>query len=130
MWASLPKYSGPELTVRGGAATEFADHIVPAVVIAVASVVALLAWRRPTGPGLVPFFCAALVLLCGFWMLATHWQLLLQATRDEAPWPGAIYHNAAAIAEFGFGLLWTVSHWGDLSAAMEEDDKKRAASAG
>jgi hypothetical protein len=62
-------------------------------------------------------------------MVATHWQLILQATRKQAPWGGAIYHTTAAVAVFGFGLLWTMSHFPDLSSAMAEDDRRRAAAA-
>lgn len=126
VWATLPKYSGPTLTVKGGATTEFVDHIVPGVVTAACCLIAI-ASQRGGRKTLAPFFCAAFVLLCGLWMVATHWQLIFQATRDEAPWAGAIYHTTAAVAVFGFGLLWTVMHWPDLSAAMAEDDRKRAA---
>lgn len=129
VWATLPKYSGPALHVKGGAATEFVDHIVPGIVIAVASLVCIAFWQRAKGPGLVPFSCGALALLCGLWMVATHWQLILQATRNQAPWAGAIYHTTAAVAVFGFGLLWTMSHWPDFAAAIAEDDRKRAAAA-
>ena len=129
LWATLPKYSGPKLTIKGGASTEFVDHIIPGILVGVSSIAALLARRRPQGPGLVPFTAAALTLLAGFWMVATHWQLIRQATQDQAPWAGAIYHTSAAAAVFGFGLLWSVVHWPDLSAAMAEDDRKRAAAA-
>lgn len=128
LWATLPKYSGPTLTVKGGATTEFVDHIVPGLLVGLMSVLVLLARRRPQGPGLVPFTAAALTLLAGFWMVATHWQLIRQAINHEAPWDGAIYHTSASLAVFGFGLLWTVTHWPDLSDAMAEDDRKRAAS--
>ncbi len=130
-WATLPKYSGPKLTVKGGAATEFVDHIVPGLLVAVMCVAALAARRRPQGPGLVPFTAAATTLLAGFWMVATHWQLIRQAMMDppQAPWAGAIYHTTAAVAVMGFGLLWAVLHWPDLSDAMAEDDAKRAAAA-
>lgn len=127
LWATLPKYSGPKLTVKGGAATEFVDHIVPGVLVALMCVLVLLARKRPQGPGLVAFTAAAVTLLAGFWMVATHWQLIRQALQEEAPWAGAIYHTSASLAVFGFGLLWCVIHWPDLSEAMAEDDRKRAA---
>jgi hypothetical protein len=132
LWATLPKYSGPALTVKGGDFTEFIDHVVPGIVVAIASLAALLAWRRKgeKGHGLVPFAAAAVTLLSGFWMVATHFPLVLQATRGEAPWAGTVYHSTASIAVFGFGLLWTVSHWPDLSDAMAEDDARRAGQAG
>lgn len=127
LWATLPKYSGPKLTVKGGAATEFVDHIVPGLLVGLMCLIVLAARRRPQGPGLVPFTAAAVTLLAGFWMVATHWQLIRQAINHEAPWAGAIYHTSASLAVFGFGLLWSVVHWPDLSEAMAEDDRKRAA---
>jgi len=126
-WATLPKYSGPKLTIKGGATTEFVDHIVPGILVGLMCLLVLAARRRPQGPGLIPFTAAAVTLLAGFWMVATHWQLIRQAINDEAPWAGAIYHTSASLAVFGFGLLWSVTHWPDLSAAMAEDDAKRAA---
>ncbi len=126
-WATLPKYSGPKLTIKGGATTEFVDHIVPGLLVALMSLIVLAARRRPQGAGLTSFTAAAVTLLCGFWMVATHWQLIRQAINDEAPWAGAIYHTSASLAVFGFGLLWAVVHWPDLSQAMAEDDAKRAA---
>lgn len=138
LWATLPMYSGPALTVKGGDLTEFIDHVVPGIIVAIASLAALLAWRRK-GPALrdpnakqslVPFAAAAVTLLSGFWMVATHFPLVMQATRGEAPWAGTVYHATASLAVFGFGLLWTVSHWPDLSTAMEEDDARRAGQTG
>lgn len=126
LWATLPKYSGPKLTVKGGAATEFVDHIVPGVLVGLMCLLALAVRKRAGGPGLVPFTAAAVTLFAGLWMVATHWQLVRQAAQDQAPWAGAIYHSAAALAVFGFGMLWSVVHWPDLSAAMAEDDAKRA----
>lgn len=127
LWATLPKYSGPKLAVKGGSTTEFVDHIIPGILVALMCLLVLFARKRPQGPGLVPFAAAAVTLLAGFWMAATHWQLLRQAIHHEAPWDGAIYHCSASLAVFGFGLLWTVAHWPDLSEAMAEDDRKRAA---
>ena len=131
VWATLPKYSGPALTVKGGDLTEFIDHVLPGIVVALASLAALAAWRRKDarGPGLIPFSAAAVTLLSGFWMVATHFPLVMQATRGEAPWAGTVYHATASIAVFGFGLLWAVSHWPDLSDAMAEDDARRAGQA-
>ena len=132
LWATLPKYSGPKLTIKGGAATEFVDHIVPGLLVLVMCLLVLAARQRPQGPGLVPFTAAALTLLSGFWMVATHWQLIRQAMQHppQAPWDGAIYHTSAAVAVFGFGLLWAVVQWPDLSDAMAEDDAKRASTTG
>ena len=110
-WASLPKYSGPALNTSASA--EMASHIIPAVVILLASLVAILAGKRPQGPGALRLIAGMVVLLSGMWMLATHLPLVAQATRDEAPWPGTIYHSASALAVFGLGLLWATVTWSE-----------------
>lgn len=121
-WATLPQYSGPALNTE--ASKEVADHIIPAVLVAAACLAALALKHRGEGPGLTRFFAGMVVLLAGFWMLATHLPLVVQAFGDDAPWPGTIYHASSALAVFGLGLLWTVFHWSDL-AAMEALEKAR-----
>ena len=119
LWATLPKYSGPTLVT--GPSKEVVDHIIPGIVVFVASVAALGASRRPVrpdaGPGITAFVAGLVILLAGFWMVATHVPLLFQAARGDAPWDATIYHSSAAFAVFGFGLIWTMAHWGDLAAA-------------
>jgi hypothetical protein len=118
LWASLPQYSGPKLSVEP--AKEVADHIVPAVVVLVASLAGILASRRPNGPGALRFLAGMGVLLAGLWMMATHLPLVAQALRGEAPWPATIYHTSSALATFGLGLLWATATWpeaGDETAA-------------
>ena len=127
-WATLPKYSGPFLNTED--LTETVDHILPGILVLIVSVVALLASRKasPDRPTALPFFCGMAVLLAGFFMLATHVPLILEATRGEAPWDATVYHSSSAAAVFGLGLLWTVMHWSDLGAIeAAEADKKAAA---
>ncbi len=108
-WASLPQWSGPQLNVE--ASKEVVDHIFPAVVVALASILGIYASRRPQGPGALRFMAGMAVLLAGLWMMATHLPLVAQAMRDEAPWPATIYHNSSALAVFGLGLLWSTVTW-------------------
>ncbi len=121
LWASLPKYSGPTLNVEP--AKEVADHVIPAVLVLVASVVGILAGRRARGPGALRFLGGMAVLLAGLWMMATHLPLVAEAMRGEAPWPATIYHTSAALAVFGLGLLWATVTW------SEADDTRRPAPA-
>ncbi len=120
IWASLPQWSGPKLNVSASA--EVVDHIIPAVFVVLASVVAILAGRRAQGPGALRLMAGMVVLLAGLWMLATHLPLVAQATRDEAPWPATIYHTSSALAVFGLGLLWSVITWSEA-----DDDAEHAA---
>jgi hypothetical protein len=111
LWASLPQWSGPKLNVA--AATEVADHIIPAIIVVLASIVGILAGRRAQGPGALRLIGGMFVLLAGLWMMATHLPLVAEATRDEAPWPATIYHTSAALAVFGLGLLWATVTWSE-----------------
>ncbi len=118
-WASLPQWTGPKLNVA--ASTEVVDHIIPAVFVVLASVVAILVGHQPQGPGALRLMAGMVVVLAGLWMLATHLPLVAQATRDEAPWPATIYHTSSALAVFGLGLLWSAATWSEA-----DDDAERA----
>ena len=114
LWASLPKYSGPRLSVSSS--KEFADHIVPAVIVLLASIAGIAASRRPQGPGAIRFIAGMAVLLAGLWMMATHIPLVSQTARggpDAASWAATIYHTSAALAVFGLGLLWATVTWSE-----------------
>jgi hypothetical protein len=111
LWASLPQWSGPKLNVA--ASTEVVDHIVPAVMVVLASLVGIMAGRRAQGPGALRLIAGMCVLLAGLWMMATHLPLVSQASRGDAPWPATIYHTSAALAVFGLGLLWSTVTWSE-----------------
>ena len=121
-WATLPQWSGPKLNVE--ASKEIADHIVPGVVVLLASVVGILAGRRPQGPGALRFMGGMAVLLAGLWMMATHLPLVAEALRDESPWPATIYHTSSALAVFGLGLLWSTVTWSEAGAESEPGPAK------
>lgn len=108
-WAVLPRYAGPALDTSDR--VEVADHVVPGVVVAVASVAVLAGrWRRGTGP---VFGAGLVVVLAGSWMTATHGPLLAQAARDEVGWGAAAFHTAPGLAVLGAGLAWVAWHWRD-----------------
>jgi hypothetical protein len=122
VWASLPQYSGPKLYVE--ASKEIADHIIPAILVLLASIVGIMAGRRPQGPGALRLIAGMAVLLAGLWMMATHIPLLLQTMRgdeDAASWAATIYHLSSALAVFGLGLLWSTVTW------AEADDSNQPA---
>ena len=124
LWASLPQWSGPKLNVE--ASKEVADHIVPAIVVLLASLAAMAAGRRAKGPGAFRFMAGLGVLLAGLWMMATHLPLVFEAMRDESPWPATIYHTSSALAVFGLGLLWATVTWseaGDEGQPAAKADK-------
>lgn len=107
VWALLPPYTGPALNTE--ARVEIADHVVPGLVVIVASGATLLVqgWARRSG---IMFATGLLVTLAGFWMTATHVPLLAQATRDEAPMGAAVYHTLPGLAVTALGLVWAARH--------------------
>ena len=117
IWASLPRYSGPKLNVAQS--TEVVDHVIPAIVVLVASIAGIIASRRAQGPGAIRFLGGMAVLLAGLWMMATHLPLVAEATRGDAPWPATIYHTSAALAVFGLGLLWATVTWAEAGEASK-----------
>lgn len=105
-WALLPRYVGPalELGPRGDQ-LEFVDHTVPGALVIVLSLAALLLVRL-TAAGTLLFGSGLLIVLAGLWMDATHLPLVLQALRDQAPWPATLHHSLPGVAILLFGILW------------------------
>ena len=120
VWASLPQYSGPKLSVSSS--KEIADHIIPAVLVFLASIVGVLAGRRAQGPGALRLIAGMAVLLAGLWMMATHIPLVAQTMRggdDAASWAATIYHFSSALAVFGLGLLWSTVTWAEADDSSQ-----------
>lgn len=118
VWAALPPYSGPSLAATARA--EVVDHVVPAVVLLIVSLVALLGARRASGPGTLLLAGALVAALCGLWMTATHLPLVVQAARQGGiSWAAVTYHSVPSLAVLAFGLLWTVRSWVDADAVSE-----------
>lgn len=106
-WALLPPYTGPALNTA--ARVEFADHVVPGVLVLAISIVSLLMARRDNADQLL--FGAGLgVVLAGFWMVATHLPLVLQATRQQAPWGATLYHSTPGVAVLVLGVVWALTY--------------------
>lgn len=104
-WALLPRYGGPRLELGPrGDQLEFVDHVVPGAVVIVASLLALVLARRVV---LGPLFAVGLaIVVAGLWMDATHLPLVLQATRDEAPWGATLHHSLPGLAVLLLGIGW------------------------
>jgi hypothetical protein len=113
-WALLPPYTGPALNTA--AQVEFADHVVPGVVVVVISAIALAVARRADADRFM--FAAGLgIVLAGFWMTATHLPLVLQATREQAPWGATVYHSLPGVAVLMLGVVWAAFYRADPPAA-------------
>lgn len=106
-WALLPPYTGPALNTA--ARVEFADHVVPGIVVVAISILTLLTGRRGRGDQLL--FAAGLgVILAGFWMTATDLPLVMQAARAEAPWSATVYHSLPGLAVLVLGVTWALRY--------------------
>ena len=110
--AVLPPYTGPEIGTSDR--VEVADHVVPAVLMAVLALVALVRGRRPA-TGLFPLVAGLGITLAGLWMTATHVPLVAQATRDEVTYGTAAYHTVPGLVVLALGLVWVVTHWSDAA---------------
>jgi len=109
--ATLPVLVGPHLNTAR--AVEIADHLVPGLVVLLASVAVLAMNRSAPVSGVVMLAVGMVVSLAGLWMVATHVPLVAQAARHEAPWGATIYHSASAVLVLAFGLAWTWASWAD-----------------
>ena len=97
-WAAVIPYLGRAvgLTVDVAARVEFVDHVVPGVIVVLIGTWLVLLARRPAGRGdLTSLVAAGLAFLAGFWTLATHVPLLVEAARGLAPWGAALLHASA-----------------------------------
>lgn len=112
-WALLPPYSGPALNTE--MRVEVADHLVPGIVVLVASLAAPVLTGRARTPQ-VMLFAGLAVLLAGLWMTATHVPLVAQALRDEAPVAGTLYHVVPSVAVAFLGTMWAGRFWGATTA--------------
>ena len=110
--AVLPPYTASDI----GTSTrvEVADHVVPAVLMVLLSLVAL-ARRRDPAPGMFPLVAGLGVLLAGLWMTATHLPLVAQARRDEVDAGIAAYHTIPGLIVVVVGLVWVSAHWSDTA---------------
>lgn len=121
LWAVLPPYVGPELA-NLSPRVEIADHVVPAVLILVVSVLMLVRAGRSPGGGL-PLISGFLVALAGLWMVATHLPLVKQAVNDEAGVTvvSAAWHTVPGVVVMVLGAVWVAATWsgaeGDAASA-------------
>ncbi len=119
VWGSLPRFVDSGLLTEDR--VEFIDHVVPGVVVIVVSLISAAVTRRSATPGPFLFVAGLVVLLAGLFMVATHVPLVMQATRDEAPWGGTVFHTSAALAVLGLGLLWAASYWSATAPDAEPE---------
>ena len=105
-------FVGPQLDLGPRRAElELVDHVVPgtvAIILSLAAALALAGKRRLLRalPSLL-YYLGLGITLAGLWTTATHVPLVLQALRNQAPWPAALNYSIPAFALLIFGLAWS-----------------------
>jgi hypothetical protein len=112
VWAIVPPYikAFGELNVESR--VEFADHVVPGIVVLAVSALALVLLRSPEPSQLLLFVGGGAIILAGFWMMATHMPLISQARNGQVPWGAVLWHSLPGLGVTLFGVLWTLRYWG------------------
>jgi hypothetical protein len=98
-WTAVVPYLGRALglEVDVPARVEVIDHVVPgAIVAAIGTGVALLARSRPVAGRLPALLGGGVCFLAGFWVLATHVPLVVDAVRGDESWGAALWHASTA----------------------------------
>ena len=101
LYAMLPAIFTGGIHLRRG--VEIVDHVVPAVVVLILTVVAIVKGAKPESLMLAS---GVVIVLAGFWMVATHVGLARQALNGQASRAGAAYHCSTALAVGALGVAW------------------------
>ena len=99
-WTAIVAYAGRALglVVDVPARVEFVDHVVPgACVVAAALYLRATARRRAFSRDRFALLASGVAFLAGFWELATHAPLIVDASRARVSWDAAIWHSAGAV---------------------------------
>ncbi|HEX3540900.1 MAG TPA: hypothetical protein VHT75_10720 [Acidimicrobiales bacterium] len=101
LYAMLPAIFTGGIHLRRS--VEIVDHVVPAVVVLFLTVVAIVKGAKPESLMLAS---GVVILLAGFWMIATHLGLARQGLNGQASRAGAAFHCSTAIAVAALGVAW------------------------
>lgn len=121
-WALLPRYVSPRIELGARAdQLEFVDHVLPGAAVIVISLLALLVGRGPAAANRL--FAAGLgIVAAGLWMDATHFPLVRQAFRDEAPWGATLHHSIPGVAVLLLGVGWCLAYRAPGTRSRPADD--------
>jgi hypothetical protein len=102
---------------------EVVDHVVPGVALLALTLVAVLKGAKPDSLMLAS---GVVIVLAGFWMVATHLGLLRQALNHQASAAGAAYHCSTAVAVAAVGIAWTWRYWAAGSGTLPSSSSASA----
>jgi hypothetical protein len=121
-WSILPPYIGPGLGMELDVSSdvEFIDHAVPGAVVVICGTVSVILARGGAAGTLADVIALGACCLAGFWEVATHFTLWLDAGDPGKPWDAVLLHTTAG------PLITTLAAWLLLRApAMAVDERGR-----
>lgn len=113
-WSVLPPYLGPlvGLELDVSSSLEVVDHVVPGLLVVGFGVISLLLARRGDGGSGLDVLALSVCCLAGFWELATHFSLWVDAGSADTPWGSVVLHGTVGPA------VTLVSAWLLLTAPV------------
>ena len=99
-WTILVPYLAKplDLEVKVSSLVEVVDHVIPGALVAGAGFYLVsLARRRGLAGAPSALLAGAVCFLAGFWVLATHAPLLVEAGRASVSWSAALWHSSTAV---------------------------------
>jgi hypothetical protein len=94
----VPPYIGPGLGMELDVSSdvEFVDHAIPGALVVVGGTVSAILARGGAAGSLADVVALGVCCLAGFWEVATHFTLWLDAGEPGKPWDAVILHTTAA----------------------------------
>lgn len=122
VWAMAAPYVllGPDL--NAASKNEFADHVVPGILMLVLSLVMVVRARSgaSTAGASFPLIAGFGIVLAGIWMTATHLPLVRDARNDIVDGGVAAWHTLPGLVVLAVGLVWAVTFWSDAAPPAGE----------
>jgi hypothetical protein len=96
-WSILPPYIGPDLgmDLDVSSGVEFVDHAIPGAAVVICGTISVMLARGGAAGSLADVIALGACCLAGFWELATHFTLWLDAGDPGKPWDAVILHTIA-----------------------------------
>ena len=111
VWAVIPPYVDTFGALNVEARVEFADHVVPGVLVLAVSVLGLVLLRSARPQPTLLLLGGGAIALAGLWMVATHLPLIGQARNEIVPGGAVVWHGLPGLAVSLLGAAWTVRYW-------------------
>lgn len=111
VWAVIPPYVHAFGKLNVESRVEFADHVVPGIVVLAVSALGLVLLRSASPSPMLLFVGGAAIALAGLWMVATHLPLVNQARDGIVPGGAVAWHSLPGLAVSLLGVAWTIRFW-------------------